>query len=191
MAADPNADLLDHEYDGIRERNLPPPGWTLVVFGACIIFSVGYWIWFHGGGPGRTEGQRYTADEQTWKAVRAEAAKRERVSESMLATAVATDATVERGKTLFQTNCVSCHAADGTGLLGPNLTDKRQIHGSTRLDIFATIRDGVPAKGMLAWGTMMPQADLVALTAFVITLRGKNLPGKPAEGAPVDAFPAP
>lgn len=191
MSADPNSDLLDHEYDGIRERNLPPPGWTLVIFGATIVFSVAYWIWFHGGGPGKTEDQRYKAEEQTWAAVRAEAAKRERVSEPMLATAAATDATVARGAALFQTTCVSCHGPQGAGLVGPNLTDDRQIHGSTRLDIFGTIRDGVPAKGMLAWGTMMPQPDLVALAAFVITLRGKNVAGKPPEGAPVSAFTAP
>jgi cytochrome c oxidase cbb3-type subunit 3 len=188
---DDNARLLDHEYDGIRERDNPPPGWTLVVFAATIVFSLGYWIWYHAGGPGKSEAQAYTADEAAWKVVRAEAAKREVVSEAVLARAVDDAAVLERGKTLFATSCLSCHGPQGAGLVGPNLTDDRQIHGSSRLDIYQTIRDGVPAKGMLAWGTMMPQPDVVALTAFVVTLRGKPVAGKAGEGAPVGAFPTP
>ena len=188
---DDNAKLLDHEYDGIRERDNPPPGWTLVVFGASIVFAIGYWIWYHAGGPGKSEAQAYVAEETTWKAVRAEAAKREVVSEGSLARAVDDDAVLTRGKTLFATSCLSCHGPLGAGLVGPNLTDGRQIHGSTRLDLYKVIRDGVPAKGMLAWGTMMPQSDLVALTAFVVTLRGKPVAGKAGEGAPVGAFTAP
>ena len=190
-ARDDHADQLDHEYDGIRERNNPPPGWTLVVFGASIVFAIGYWFWFHGGGPGRSDAQVYTADHASWLTTRAEAAKREVVSEAMLARAVLDDAVRMRGQTLFTTSCVSCHGPLGAGLLGPNLTDARQIHGSARLDIYQTIRDGVPAKGMLAWGTMMPQTDVVALAAFVVTLRGKPVTGKAGEGAPVGAFPAP
>lgn len=188
----PNSGIeLDHEYDGIREQDNPPPGWTLVVFGACIIFAVGYWIWYHAGGPGKSDTEDYATEEASWREVRAEAATKERVNERLLADAVSNDSSRARGKELFTTNCVSCHGAKGEGLVGPNLTDKRQIHGTARVDIFNTIRDGVPAKGMLAWGTMMPQPDLVALTAFVVTLRGTNVSGKAGEGAPVAAFPEP
>ncbi|MFZ8318614.1 cbb3-type cytochrome c oxidase N-terminal domain-containing protein, partial [Staphylococcus aureus] len=33
-----------HEWDGIRELNTPLPRWWLLLFYACILFSVGYWV---------------------------------------------------------------------------------------------------------------------------------------------------
>ena len=39
--------------------------------------------------------------------------------------------TAKKGKQVFTTNCVSCHRADGGGMIGPNLTDEFWIHGGT------------------------------------------------------------
>jgi hypothetical protein len=41
---------------------------------------------------------------------------------------------------------------------------------------------------MLAWGEQLPPTDVVAVAAFVTTLRGKDIPGKPPQGHPVQAF---
>jgi cytochrome c oxidase cbb3-type subunit 3 len=83
---------------------------------------------------------------------------------------------------------VSCHTEDGHGLIGPNLTDHYQLHGESRMDIFKTIRGGVAGTPMLAWGEQLPPTEVVAVAAFVTTLRGKDIPGKPPQGHPVPAF---
>ena len=73
-------------------------------------------------------------------------------------------------------------------MIGPNLTDHFQIHGDSRMDIFKTIRTGVAGTPMLAWGEQLPPTDVVAVTVFATTLRGKDIPGKEPQGHRVEAF---
>ena len=79
------------------------------------------------------------------------------------------------------------HAEQGQGNIGPNLTDDHWLHGKgTLMDIYGTVHDGVPQKGMPAWSRQLTPAELTKVVAFVGTLRGKDLPGKAPEGAEVD-----
>ena len=88
----------------------------------------------------------------------------------------------------YNANCIVCHGPDGSGQIGPNLTDLFQLHGTTRMDLYGTIVGGAPGTAMIAWGEVMKPAELLAVATFVTTLRGKNLPGKAAQGVPVAAF---
>ncbi len=187
-----DARLLTHAYDGIREYDNPLPGWWKSIFLGSILFAGFYGLYFHLIEWGRTPAQQYQtalADYESKKDLRARA-EAANVSESSLESATADPKLVERGATVFATKCVSCHADDGRGLIGPNLTDLRQVHGDTRMHLFDTISKGVPGTAMLAWGEQMPQTEILAVTAFVITLRGKNIEGKPGQGAPVKRFTA-
>ena len=67
------------------------------------------------------------------------------------------------GRAVFVARCASCHTEDGRGLIGPNLTDHFQIHGHSRLDIFNTVKKGVPGTAMLAWGEQLPPGDVIAV----------------------------
>ena len=77
---------------------------------------------------------------------------------------------------IFAARCVGCHTADGRGLIGPNLTDTVQLHGTTRMDIYKTITRRRAGHRDAAWGEQLPATDVVAVATFVITLRGKNVP---------------
>jgi cytochrome c oxidase cbb3-type subunit 3 len=188
--AAPEARLLGHAYDGIREYDNPLPGWWSAIFWASIVFAAGYGIYYHVGGWGKTPAEKYAvalADYQDQRGARdlAEAAS---VNESMIARRAQDPATLATGRTVFLARCASCHTEDGRGLIGPNLTDDFQIHGHTRMDIFATVKKGVPGTAMLAWGEQLPPGDVIAVSAFVTTLRGQNLPGKGREGQPAQPF---
>ncbi len=76
------------------------------------------------------------------------------------------------GKKLFDANCVVCHAADGGGGTGPNLTDKVSIHGNSFADKVKVIVHGVPAKGMLAWGEKLGPEKIHQVASYVHTLQG-------------------
>lgn len=55
------------------------------------------------------------------------------------------NADIEAGKTIFQSNCVACHGAEGKGnhMLGaPDLTDEVWLYGSSMLQVQQTIRYG-------------------------------------------------
>jgi len=175
---------LAHDYDGIDEYDNPAPFWLTSTFMACIAFAAGYWIWFHAGGPGRSATEELATEWADYQKVRASAKTTQvAMTEEILEATSHDDAVVTRGKAVFTKNCISCHTDDGRGLVGPNLTDEFQIHGVGRIDIYQTIRDGVPAKGMLAWGEILPYDDLRSVAAYVVTLRGTNVPGgKAPEG---------
>lgn len=183
--------LVAHEYDGIREYDNPLPFWWSAIFVLTIGFSFVYGMWFHGPGPGRTP-QAELADElRAHERTVAEAAARAGlvVTEELLTDWGRDPDVMGRARAVFATNCVGCHAADGHGLTGPNLTDGHQLHGKTRMDLYATVRDGVVAKGMLAWGQILPGRDVAQVAAYVATLRATFAAnGKHPEGVKVGAF---
>lgn len=181
--------LTAHEYDGIQEYDNPLPGWWRAIFWGTVVFSAGYYLWFHGGWatPPQASYQAELAEYDGLKA-RRDAADAANVSEDILARSAGDPKVVEHGAAVFAARCVSCHTENGRGLIGPNLTDNFQIHGATRLDIFKTIRGGVPGTAMIGWGEQLPATDVLAVAAFATTLRGKNIAGKEPQGQPVEAF---
>lgn len=186
----PEARLIGHAYDGIREYDNPMPGWWTTIFWATIVFSAAYGIFYHIGGWGETPHQKYAAalasyEDQRGVRDQAEAAS---VNEAVIARRALDPATLASGRTVFVARCASCHTEDGRGLIGPNLTDEFQIHGQARMDIFTTVKKGVPGTAMLAWGEQLSPADVIAVATYVTTLRGQNLPGKGREGQPVQPF---
>ena len=182
--------VMDHAYDGIREYDNPLPGWWRACFIGTIIFAGFYGLYFHVVGWGATPDDKYRAslaqyDEGRELRERADLAS---TNEKSLALKAADVDTRMRGADIFANRCVTCHNPGGTGLIGPNLTDGFQIHGTTRLDIYKTIRGGAPGTAMIAWGEQLPSADIVALASYVISLRNTNQKGKAPEGVPVEAF---
>jgi cytochrome c oxidase cbb3-type subunit 3 len=184
------APLMTHNYDGIQEYDNPLPGWWLAIFWGAIVFAAGYWVWFHVTDWGNSPDQNYRAELAIYAEQREirEAADARDVSEEAIARNARDPKLVEHGKQIFAARCASCHADNGRGLIGPNLTDRFQLHGTTRMDLFKTIRGGVQGTAMLAWGEQMPATDVVAVTTFVATLRGMDIQGKEPQGQPVEPF---
>jgi cytochrome c oxidase cbb3-type subunit 3 len=92
-----------------------------------------------------------------------------------------TDAAVlESGHQTYTKFCAPCHRVDGGGLVGPNLTDDYWIHGSNYTDTVKVIWDGVPAKGMITWKTVLKPDEIQSVASYIYTLRGAKLltPGK-------------
>ncbi len=175
--------LLDHDYDGIQEYDNALPFWWKAIFWITIAFSPVYIWYYHLGGPGPSIQEIYAADVAAAEERRAVTAEANLVSESTLAELAGNSEALAAGSAVFAAKCVACHAPEGQGLIGPNLTDDYFIHGGTSLDTFHVIRDGVPEKGMVAWGKMLSHDELLNVAAFVISLRGTSPDNpKPPEG---------
>lgn len=178
--------LMDHEYDGIREYDNPMPGWWKALFLGSVLFSFGYVFWYHISGHGLSVAEEYAADVAAANAVAAAQAMKEKVSEASLEKLMADAQMTQSGAQLFDQKCKQCHAEQGQGNIGPNLTDDYWIHGKGSLmDIYQTVSEGVLVKGMPAWNKQLSPKELKQVVAFVGTLRGKNVPGKAPEGQPV------
>ena len=184
------ARLLDHEYDGIQEYDNPLPGWWRATFAGCIVFAACYGFYYHIANWGTSPDQAYREDLAVWQGgkTQREAADAANVSEELLAKSAGDQKVLDHGKAVFATRCASCHTENGRGLIGPNLTDDFQLHGTTRMDIYHTVHDGAPGTPMLAWGEQLPPTDVLAAASFVITLRNTHVVGKEPQGQRVGKF---
>ncbi|MCA9519735.1 MAG: c-type cytochrome [Myxococcales bacterium] len=178
--------LFEHEFDGIQEYDNPLPGWWKLIFLFSVIFSVGYWAWYHMGGSGESHLMSYkkemTAFEQ-WKTER-ELKALSKLSEGALWKLRSNPAIVLLGQSVFNRPglCVTCHKADGSGLIGPNLTDDYWVFGNTMMDMYKVVSNGGrPGKGMIAWKKSLKQKELIAVVVYASTLSGKHLKGKAAD----------
>jgi cytochrome c oxidase cbb3-type subunit 3 len=183
------AEVLDHEYDGIKEYDNPLPGWWVWSFWASVAFAIGY-LFHYWAGTGVSVADNYSSEMASARAAQARQALGEKVSEDGLAKLMKDPAMMQDAKALFGQRCMPCHGEHGQGIIGPNLTDAHWIHGKGQLlDIYQTVSDGVADKGMPAWKMQLTPVQLRELAAFVGSLRGKNLPGKPPEGTSVPEGP--
>lgn len=171
------ADRVVHEVDGIQEYDNKLPNWWLYTLFGTIAFAVGYWYWYEVSGIGPSPEDAYRADLDR---IASEQALSIDVGEATpeALTALAKDPNaLALGKQVFTSMCVACHRADGGGSVGPNLTDEFWLHGSAPEKIYRTIASGVPDKGMPAWQAQLGPLKTQAVTAYVLGLRGKNVPG--------------
>ena len=175
--------LLDHNYDGIQEYDNPLPRWWLALFWATIIFAPLYILYFHFGG-GMLATERYDQEMIAFYDKQAEELLAlGEISEKTLVELMADASMMNGGKKIFQSKCATCHGMFGEGGIGPNLTDDYWLHGAQLMNIYATVRDGVTAKGMLAWERQLRPAELMAVSSYVGTLLGSEPPNaKPPQG---------
>ena len=82
-----------------------------------------------------------------------------------------------RCRKLSRQSCEACHTANGGGNIGTNLTDNAWIHGGRATQIYRVVLEGVPAKGMVAWGPQLGDERVQSVVAYVLTLRNTNVPG--------------
>lgn len=188
-------DKVLHELDGIKEYDNPMPGWLMAIWWGSLIFSAAYLIFYAlSFGEGTMEAEYRGATQQAVSAVDAyfEANPLVPPSPADLLAGAANPAVLEAGRARFTRTCASCHGEQAQGLIGPNLTDDRWIHGGTVEQIFQSVAKGWPAKGMPPWGRAVKPEELSALVSYVRSLQGSNPPNPRApEGERVVPEPIP
>jgi cytochrome c oxidase cbb3-type subunit 3 len=166
-----------HVYDGIEEYDNPLPAWWFYMYVISIIWAVGYLVAYPGMGnfPGVLG---WTQLGQHEAEVSKADARFSGMRDKYLALPIeeiATDPVVRKmGQRMFGNNCAQCHGADAKGRYGfPNLTDNDWIFGGSPDDIKTSITDGRQA-AMPAWGTIVGDAGVLNVTAYVSSLNGRE-----------------
>jgi cytochrome c oxidase cbb3-type subunit 3 len=170
--------MLDHDYDGIRELDNQLPPWWKYGFYLTIVFAVVYLFGYHLSGTGKLQLEEY--DQQMAEAEALKMEMMQRNAEFVTAenvTLLSDAALIAEGKGLFEKNCAACHKSDGGGNVGPNLTDDFWIHGGGIGNVFRTVTEGVPAKGMISWKSQLSPRQIQEVSSYILTLHGTNPPG--------------
>jgi cytochrome c oxidase cbb3-type subunit 3 len=175
MSNDPKEPLLlDHNYDGIHELDNNLPRWWVWLFYITIIYAAIYLVYFHVTHTGNLSAAEYDQEMKVGNEIKAAAMGK--FESSIPTLSPSTDAEVlDSGHQTYTKFCAPCHRADGGGLVGPNLTDSYWIHGSNFTDNVTVIWNGVPAKGMITWKTVLKPDEIYSVASYIYTLRGAKL----------------
>lgn len=164
-----------HEYDGIRELDNTMPPWLQGIFYITILWAIAYLVNFHILNPQDTQLKEYQ-DEMAAAAEKYGDMDVVRIDISQV-----TDASkLDVAKETFVSKCAACHLVDGGGSVGPNLTDEYWLNGGSLNDVFNTIRNGVPAKGMISWKGQISDEEILGLASYIKNLKGTT-PAKAKE----------
>ena len=183
-----------HEWDGIREYDLPLPKWWLYILYATIAWAAVYFI-LYPAIPGISGFTRGVLGWDSRSEVAAEIAAAKRAQGKFLERIRATPADEIRrqpdlfefamagGRSAFAENCVPCHAAGGAGRLGyPSLADDVWIWGGSVKDIETSIRFGIRSGHDQARNSAMPSfgegtlkpAEIADVAEFVLAFTGRS-----------------
>jgi cytochrome c oxidase cbb3-type subunit III len=144
-----------HEWDGIKELDTPMPRWWLWSFYACIVWSIGYWIFmpawplvsdYTRGYLGYSSRALLQEEISKVEAGRAEVVKA--LNETELTTVKDNPElyqfALSGGRSHYAVNCSQCHGSGAQGAPGfPNLNDDDWLWGGSVEDIYKTVQYGI------------------------------------------------
>lgn len=181
--ASAKANLLEEDHDGIKELDNRVPPWFNYLFGGTIVFGAFYFLDYH-----VWQSSPLPQAEYAEEMAAADLSRRVRmasagtINEDELTT-LKDDASIKSGQERYLKNCVSCHGSKGEGIVGPNLTDQYWIHGGGIRDVYATVKNGVPEKGMISWKLVFTPKEIQQIASYVLSLQGTSPPNaKKPEG---------
>lgn len=165
--------MMDHAYDGIYELNNPTPPWFMGLFYITILFGFIYIGVYHVMGDGNIMETEYKEEVLAAEKTHEEYMKKFANSINEDNVKVLADAKgLEAGALIYKQNCVACHGEKGEGKVGPNLTDEYWLHGGSIKNIFHTVTEGVPSKGMISWKKQLNPLQIQQVSSYIMTLIG-------------------
>jgi cytochrome c oxidase cbb3-type subunit 3 len=170
--------VIKDSHDGIIELDNPTPPWFMYLFYGSILFGVIYMINYHVLQDGNIQETEYKSDMAIAEKERAAYLKKFDASineNNVLLTKSSKD--LQEGKEIYKTNCVACHGSLGQGGIGPNFTDQFWIHGGGIKDLYKTIFNGVPQKGMISWNKTLNPLKIQQVASYILSLQGTNPAG--------------
>jgi cytochrome c oxidase cbb3-type subunit 3 len=168
--------MMNHNYDGIRELDNHLPPWWTALFVITVVFSVFYIGIYHFWNASPLQEEEYalemTTAQQEVEAFQAKNAAK--IDENSVKNLVHDTKVVGKGKEIYTGKCAACHGMAGEGGVGPNLTDEFWLHGGTINDVFKTIKNGVPDKGMIAWKATLKPDEIQSVSNYILSIQGSN-----------------
>lgn len=167
--------LRDHVVDGIREYDQRLPMWWLIILYGVIIYSIIYWVVI--------DDRSFTGgvDERLEAKLEAVATKRlassiDVTDDSLFYEMASNQSFISAGRASYEANCAACHGNNLEGGIGFNLVDDEWVHGSNPSEIYVSVADGFPEKGMQPWETLLGQKRVAEIVAYVLSENPELIP---------------
>ncbi len=162
--------MIDHDYDGIRELDNPPPAWLMWIFYGTIVWSVFYVFYYHvffDDSKIPDDLKIYGAQVQRYddEVAEAEAAKPKSTFDVNNVALLTDEKSLADGQVEFMKSCNSCH---GAASIGSNLSDEYWIHGGSIQDVFNVIKDGVTGTAMSGYSTRMTNEQMQKVASYIL-----------------------
>ena len=165
-------EVLDHNYDGIREFDNDLPPWWKWGFAFTVAFAISYVTYYHIARKGQLQGAEYAAEMR--QAALFVPVGGDDPNQVTTYAALTAPADLSSGKAIFATNCAPCHGANAEGKVGPNLTDEFWLHGGEVNHVYKTIKFGVTSKGMVAWKGKLSGKQMLQVASYALSLQGSK-----------------
>lgn len=174
--------LLDHSYDNIQELNHPLPSWWNTIWAISIVYGVGYFVYYQFmGGPSLKD--EFVKEYKIVSAKQEQYKKIESAFSHDYYSKIVADGGIEKGKVVYENNCMPCHMENGIGDVGPNLTDDHWlIAKGTPETIYQVVFNGSEANGMPIWSELISKDEIYQATAYVMTFHNTFKKGKEPQG---------
>lgn len=186
----PHNELTGHNYDGIEEYDNPTPGWWHMVFIGSIAFSLLYVLVYHVSGFVPSIEERHASAEARALDARFAELNTIPMGEEKILKIMAQPAWLDQGASIYTSTCALCHGQRGEGLVGPNMTDEFYKNATDLASIADVIANGAANGAMPAQKNALNENEIALVTAYMASIRGKNLPSvRPAEGVPIAPWP--
>ncbi len=188
--SDTEVQLNEDSFDGIHQYSRPLPKWWIWGVAACLAFAPPYFWFYHNGTEGRSLADRH--DQQLAENLKLQFSQMGelKADRATLIRFTYEDSWLRVGRSIFKTNCVSCHGRDGAGQVGPNLRDDHYKNIRDIADILNVLQNGANAGAMPAWKSKLSTNEIILVSAYVASLRGtSDGSGKPAEGQEIPPWP--
>ena len=160
--------LRDHTVDGIQEYDQRLPKWWLFILFSMIAYAVVYW--FITDHKAYSDGAHPKLDSELVAIATQKLSSSIDVTNNDLFWDMSVNPEfVAAGEATFQANCIPCHGKELQGGIGFNLVDSEWVHGGTPAGIYNTVFNGVPEKGMQAWGDILGQKRIAEVVSYVLS----------------------
>jgi len=167
--------LRDHVVDGIREYDQRLPMWWLIILFGVIGFSIIYWV--------AIDDRRFEGGEHPRLKAELQAVQTARLANSIDVTnddlfyeMAGNPSFIQAGQETFEAHCAACHGKDMRGGIGFNLIDDEWVHGSKPSELYVSVSQGFPEKGMQAWETLLGQKRIAEVVAYVLSKNPELIP---------------
>ena len=161
-------------FDGIEEKDAPPPKLLFVSYAVAFLLSAGYLVLYPGLGEWEGLVDWEQSDDKLSSPSTTLNEQFAQTSEATLEGLAAVPEIVNSGRILFQTHCAACHRDNAQGQKHfPNLIDQEWLYGGSDEAVIHSIAKGRNG-AMPGWSEIMRPDEVAKVSYYLASLNQRH-----------------